>query len=108
MIVYLIENLINGKVYIGQTINKLKRRYVGKSFRKVSQHLKRAIQKYGEQNFYLSILEECWSIEELNEREKYWIDFYDSTNIKKGYNLQSGGKNCRVHESTKKLLKENL
>ena len=51
-------------------------------------YIKRAIHKYGKDKFHISLLEEV-SIERLNEREKYWITYYDSYN--NGYNLTLGG-----------------
>jgi len=91
--IYIIKNCINDKVYIGQTIQSLKKRFIGhccysKNDRSINMYIKRAIHKYGKQNFNISLLEEC-PIENLNEREKYWIAFYDSYN--KGYNLTLGG-----------------
>lgn len=103
MVVYKITNLINGKVYIGQTVDKLKRRVNRLQY---NIFLKRAIKLYGMDNFELSIIENCFDISELNKREQFWISFYNSTNNQKGYNLQSGGKNCRVHEVTKRVLSE--
>lgn len=103
MVVYKITNLVNEKVYIGQTTGELKRR-IGSSLYNV--FLKRAIRKYRIGNFELFIIQGCSNIGELNEREQFWISFYGSTDNQKGYNLQSGGKNCRLHESTKKILSE--
>ena len=51
-------------------------------------YIKRAIHKYGRDKFHITLLEEC-PIDLLNEREKYWISFYDSYN--NGYNLTKGG-----------------
>ena len=48
----------------------------------------RAIRKYGEENFYIELLETV-PIQDLNEREKYWINYYDSYN--NGYNSTLGG-----------------
>lgn len=91
--IYLITNDINSKVYVGQTIQSLKKRFNGhccysKSDKSINMYIKRAIHKYGRDKFHISLLEEC-SIESMNEREKYWIDFFDSYN--KGYNLTKGG-----------------
>lgn len=94
--IYKIENLINAKKYIGQSVNIYKRwkqhKYV--AFRKESEEyekpLYRSIRKYGIENFSFEILELC-EPELLNDREIYWIDYYDSYNNEKGYNLTIGG-----------------
>lgn len=84
MIIYEIKNKINGKVYIGQhSLNELGL-YWGSG--KV---IKRAIEKYGIENFERTIIENCSNKNELNEREKYWIKEKDSINS--GYNLTEGG-----------------
>lgn len=93
--IYKITNLINGKVYIGQTIQSIKDRWyrhVGNS-KWLSQHevnmaIKRAIIKYGKENFKLELIENC-KRENLNDREKYWISYYDSYHT--GYNNTLGG-----------------
>lgn len=91
--IYLIFNDVNNKVYVGQTIQSLNKRFNGhccysKTDRSVNMYIKRAIHKYGRNKFHIKLIEEC-PIERLNEREKYWISYYDSYN--KGYNLTLGG-----------------
>lgn len=91
--IYLITNDINSKVYVGQTIQSLNKRFNGhccysKSDRSGNMYIKRAIHKYGRSKFHITLLEEC-PINLLNEREKYWISFYNSYN--EGYNLTKGG-----------------
>lgn len=91
--IYLITNDVNSKVYVGQTIQTLKKRFNGhccysKSDRSSNMYIKRAIHKYGRDKFHITLIEEC-PIDLLNEREKYWISFYNSYN--KGYNLTKGG-----------------
>lgn len=49
----------------------------------------RAIRKYGKEDFILEIIDTADSSEELNEKEKYWINYYDSYN--NGYNASLGG-----------------
>lgn len=84
MIIYEIKNKINGKSYIGQHSSNELGSYWGSG-----KLIKRAIEKYGLDNFERFILDSCSTKEELNEREKYWIKEKDSINS--GYNLTEGG-----------------
>ena len=84
MIIYEIKNKINNKVYIGQYSRNDFESYWGSG-----KLIKAAIQKYGIENFAKTVLEECSTKEELNEKEKYWIKTKNS--IKDGYNLTEGG-----------------
>lgn len=84
-IVYIIVNKINGKIYIGQT-TKNNPNYMGSG-----KIIMRSIKKYGRKNFVKIILETCHNQNHMNEREIYWIKFYDSTNRDKGYNISKGG-----------------
>ena len=91
--IYLIFNDVNDKVYVGQTIQSLNKRFNGhfcysKTDRSVNMYIKRAIHKYGRDKFHIKLIEEC-PIKELSKREKYWINYYDSYN--NGYNLTLGG-----------------
>lgn len=92
-IIYIITNSINDKVYIGQTIQTLKSRWQAHcrkgSLEEQNMQIKRAIKKYGKENFSIKELERC-SIAELDEKEIYYISLYDSYN--KGYNSTKGGK----------------
>lgn len=102
--IYKIENLINGKVYIGQSSN-IKSRWTTYKWIALSNNLPESVQsllnypiyqafkKYGYQNFKFSVIEEC-SIKQLNEREVYWIKYYNScilTPNNNGYNASYGG-----------------
>lgn len=83
--IYCWTNKINNKKYVGQSVDIERRRQqhiygAGKYTTKISL----AMHKYGLNNFTFEILELC-EIEKLNEREQYWIDFYDS--ITNGYNI---------------------
>ena len=92
--IYKIENLINGSIYIGQSIDMEKRWSTHISIlnqnNHYNAHLQNAWNKYGSENFKFSIVEECKPLE-LNDREIYWINKYDS--FINGYNLTSGGGN---------------
>lgn len=103
--IYIIKNTVNDKVYVGQTKVSLKLRFQnhlsaarnGKDY-----IIGKAIRKYGEDKFYIELLEEC-TVEELNEREKYWIAFFNSTDNRFGYNISTGG---NVIRTTKELDKD--
>lgn len=88
-IIYLIENQINGKKYVGLTTRNLQIRWKEHT-RHYSQVIDKAIQVYGEKNFTIKQLEECPD-EELDKRETYWIKYFNSAN--NGYNLTQGGRN---------------
>ena len=84
--IYLTTNLINGKVYIGRQTGDWKS-YLGGG-----KYFKNAINKYGKNNFHKTILEDNINNNDLlNEREIYWIAFFDSTNRDIGYNITNGG-----------------
>ena len=83
MVIYKTTNLINGKFYVGKDVRNLNC-YLGSG-----KLLKRAIKKYGKNNFVKEILEICNNLTDLEEREKFWIKELDSIN--NGYNLTEGG-----------------
>ena len=92
--IYKITNIINNKVYIGQSID-IHRRWKDEKVNAFStqsteyQTLKsKAFRKYGLENFLFEVIEEC-SPSMLNEREIYWINYYSS--YTEGYNMTMGG-----------------
>lgn len=92
--IYKITNKINNKCYIGQSKNISKRWRSHKSNaynpneKSYNYPLYRAFRKYGLENFSFEILEEC-SIKDLNQKEKYYINKFNS--FFNGYNLTLGG-----------------
>ncbi len=92
--IYKITNLINGKSYVGQSVDIDKRwKREKEDANNINSHsydypLMRAFRKYGVDHFSFEIIEEC-KIEELNEKEVYWISFYDT--FFHGYNQTLGG-----------------
>ena len=91
--IYKITNKINSKSYIGQTIQNVKERFYQHCATKCSKAVSnmaihRAIKKYGKSNFTVEVIEEIDSTN-LNDRERYWIRYYDSYN--NGYNSTEGG-----------------
>lgn len=92
--IYKIENKINQNVYIGQSNNiEMRWKQHKINIKNGSQTIYKAIRKYGIENFDFSILEEC-PLEKLDEREKYWIEYYNS--YEKGYNENLGGQGVRL------------
>lgn len=92
--IYCIENLINGKKYIGQSVNIEARWCKHKSELNNNIHfndyLQKSWNKYGEDNFKFYVLEFC-DINKLDKLEVYYIDLYQTLNRQNGYNLTSGG-----------------
>jgi hypothetical protein len=85
MVIYLTTNLVNGKKYIGLDV-KNDNSYYGSGI-----HIKRAIKKYGKENFTKEILEICDNREELILCEKKWIKTYNAVESKEFYNVHEGG-----------------
>jgi group I intron endonuclease len=118
MIVYLIRNLVNYKVYVGQATS-LHDRWLGhlsaaRIWKRTKKNLPeillvdRAIAKYGEKNFEVIELCEATSKQNLDELESFCISLFNSTDLEVGYNLRSGGKNGSHHQSSKKKQSQTL
>ena len=104
MVVYKIVNTVNGKVYIGQTIQPLNIRWKRHRFDAVhgsKYAIHQAIRKYGEDNFEISIIDTATTRDELDAKEIYWIEVYDSI-CPNGYNLCEGGHSPRWTEETRR------
>lgn len=110
--VYKITNKVTGKVYVGITNQGAGARYRHHWYEaRIGEPapIHRSMAKYGEENFTLEIIETVDTYDELKEREKYWIKFYDSMNREKGYNLTEGGDGTfgRLHsEETKEKIRQ--
>ena len=85
--IYITTNNINGKKYIGQ------KKYYGNYETYIGSGiaLKNAINKYGKENFTREIIENCKTKEELDSREKFWIEYYNAMESEDFYNITSGG-----------------
>lgn len=100
MIIYKITNLITNKHYIGQTVRPLQERYaehINRANNLDSRHLYVSMRKYGIDNFTIEQIDTANSIQDLNEKEIYWISYYDSYN--NGYNMTQGGDINPMHSS---------
>ncbi len=95
MFIYKITCLTNGKIYIGQTVKKVKSRFsehLNSAFDKNEKSLLyMAMRKYGKENFIVEQLCSCKDKITLAKLEKHYIKKYNSQDRKVGYNLLSGG-----------------
>lgn len=92
--IYKITNKINGKIYVGQTIKNYEERFRQHRLNYNKEYfsqivLYKAFKKYGIENFSFEMIEEV-EREKLDEREKYWIEYYNS--YFNGYNSTLGGR----------------
>lgn len=101
--IYAIENDINSKLYIGRTLDVRKREVTHFSAYSRTWAIKAAIAKYGSRHFDFVIVEACSSENELNTREKYWIDTLE-TLAPFGYNLKEGGVSGCPSDTTRKKM----
>lgn len=110
--IYCIENINTNKKYIGQSVNIQDRWRKHKSELNHSNHdndyLQNAWNKYGETNFKFYVLEYC-NINDLNDKERYYIDLYQTLDRNLGYNMKSGGQdqNSLSQEIRDKISKSN-
>ena len=102
MIIYKIENKIDGKIYIGQTQRTLEERMKEHRRNSRKSYVDRAIKKYGIENFSVEIVEECETFEKLNEREIFWIEKLNCK-FPNGYNLSDGGQGSTGYITTPEL-----
>ena len=95
--IYIITNTINDKVYVGQAQDLYIRTKHHISDER-NPLLKKAFKKYGLDKFTIDVLEQC-ETDKLDEREQYWMDYYEVTNRDKGYNI------CPIAGSTRGVKK---
>ena len=91
-LIYKYTNMITTDAYIGKTISTINERFKGHLSaidNGSDAHFHRALRKYGIENFNSEVLEDEIKEENINEREIYWIQYYDTFN--NGYNMTQGG-----------------
>lgn len=112
MIIYKITNLLNGKIYIGQTVQKLTDRWSDHSrpcrgTSKIKSAIASAIRKYGKENFKIEQIDSTDTLEKLNTIETTYIKAFNCLSPN-GYNLELGGQNKACHEETKAKISNTL
>jgi group I intron endonuclease len=107
--VYMIKNTINGKIYIGCSINVERRlnahRYYLIRGNHPNLHLQQSWNKYGKEAFIFELIEECIN-SVLYKREHFFATFYDCLNNKKGYNKLPTSENKRPSFFTEEIRKK--
>jgi hypothetical protein len=100
----MVTNLVNNKKYIGLTTHTFNIRYgtsgqgAERMFKyysykgnSMNEHLYNSMKKHGTENFKVEIIDCSDDVEELKEKEKFWIKFYNSRDDRYGYNISEGG-----------------
>ena len=104
MIVYVIENKLNSKRYVGQTVRSIEERWKENCKRTSDcSAIANAIQKYGKKNFIINTVYIATSTEELNKKEQYFIKELNTLKPN-GYNLTTGGLGYKRSEETKRKM----
>lgn len=109
-IIYKITCAINKKIYIGLTTASLHKRLLAhyqRAFKGETFFLCRAIRKYGKESFIAEQIDQADSLKELNEKEIFWIKFYDSINPKIGYNEKEGGGSAPLTNKIKEKIRNS-
>lgn len=108
MWIYKITNIQNNKVYIGQSIRPINQRFqrhINDALNNIlDTHFARAIRKYGKENFIIKEIDTANTQEELNEKEQYWIKYYNS--VIDGYNETDAISKCGGNTYQSKTEKE--
>ena len=109
-IIYRATNLANNKMHIGATINSLEYRQSqhlrdAKNDKRRKLYFHNAINHYGADSFIFDTIDHADNLEDLNDKERFWISYYDTTDRSKGYNLDTGGQSGgRKSEETKQKI----
>ena len=105
--IYMTTNNINGMKYIGQHKSSV----LDTNYKGSGDLLKPDLMEYKRQNFSVELLEWCESQEQLDEREKYWIGYYNATKSPNFYNIAPGGLNSfkgqKHTEAAKQLMSKH-
>jgi group I intron endonuclease len=107
MHIYKITNTINSKVYIGQTVQKNPKMrwysHLADARRGKKSYLLDSIRKYGPESFVWEVIDVAASIEDLNTKEDYWLNYYRDQEITVYNNREAGGNKTHSPESIERM-----
>ena len=108
--IYKITCVVNNKCYIGQSKSIKKRWYAHKSELRKGTHqnkyLQRLYNKYGEETFVFEVIEEC-SLDIIDDRERYWINYFGGVDSIMNCNWESGGHKHKTYSlEQRKIISE--
>ena len=102
MVIYITTNLVNGKKYLGKD-SKNRESYLGSG-----KYLKAAIKKYGKNNFEKEIIEYCSNLDELNNREVFWLKKLQCKSDDNFYNIIDTITPCRQGKPLSKEHRDKI
>ena len=105
MYIYKITNRLNEKIYVGQTKQPIEKRFLQHFYEKTP--LGQAMRECGIENFTIEIIDRCETQEQLNEREKFWINALNAKQPN-GYNVRNGGGGGHNYSRGKLKIQEML
>jgi group I intron endonuclease len=107
MHIYKITNTENGKVYIGQTVQKNPKMrwyaHLADARRGKKSYLLDSIRKYGQSSFLWEIIDTANSIDDLNTKEDYWLNYYRNRGFVVYNNREAGGNKTHSPESIERM-----
>lgn len=107
MHIYKITNFVNGKVYIGQTVQKNPKMrwyaHLAEARRGKKSYLLDSIRKHGQESFVWEIIDTAETIQDLNFKEDYWLNYYRDQGIVVYNNREAGGNKKHSPESIERM-----
>lgn len=100
--IYKTTNTLNSKIYIGKRKGNFDKNYLGSG-----RYLLDAVNKYGKLNFNVEIIEWCEDLNDQNQKEIYWIQYYRDLNVPM-YNIANGGDGGNIYEYLSKEQIDNV
>lgn len=103
-VIYCVTHKASGRVYIGQTVQQVQKRWYGHRNETCCQRLSRAIKKYGHDAFSVEEIDAAIDKDDLDSLESFYIMLYGSTDRKRGFNLMSGGSFGKHSDESKQKM----